>query len=79
MNRGLAHYKLGRPDVFAADFSRAVDLDPSNPKTYYDRGVAYLKIGMRDSAAADFAKAVELMPGYEPPKQQLRDLGVPGY
>jgi tetratricopeptide (TPR) repeat protein len=62
--RGIAYRKLGQPDKALADFSRAVDLDPSLVNAWTSKGVARLDLGQRDGAIADFSRAIELDPRF---------------
>lgn len=52
--------QLGRIDDAIADFTRAIELDPSNASSYNSRGLARDRAGVRDEALEDFTKAVEL-------------------
>ncbi len=48
-----------------ADFDKAIEADPKNPKAYYARGFAYLTSSKdMKKAILDFNKAIELDPQY---------------
>ena len=48
----------------AAEFDRAVVLDPKDPRAYFARGVAKTKQGDLDGASADYTRAVEANPRF---------------
>src|SRR5262249_43788471 len=61
--RGLSYDKLGRYDEAAADYSRAIDLEPKFVSALYNRGVAYcVHLGQPAQAVADFSLAIDLDP-----------------
>jgi tetratricopeptide (TPR) repeat protein len=45
-----------------AEFTRAIDLDPTNALGYYNRARSYQEIGKLDSAIRDYSKAIQLNP-----------------
>ena len=47
-----------------ADFTRAISLDPYNPRTYAERGLVYSDKGDFNQAIADFNQAIRLDPHY---------------
>lgn len=49
-----------------ADFTRAAQLEPDNPKHYYDRAMARMGNRQPAQAASDFDRALKLRPGYGP-------------
>jgi len=49
----------------AADFTRAIELDPGNAPLYVLRGMSYRNLGDRQAAEADFKRAVSLDSGLE--------------
>jgi len=56
--RGSVFRDKGDITLAIADFTRALALDPINPRAYASRGVAYRKLGDRQKAAADFNSAL---------------------
>src|SRR5262249_32877586 len=59
-DRGVAYGMLGQPGKAAADFSKAIDLDPKCVPAWFHRGNAYRDLGQPDKAVADFSKAIGL-------------------
>ena len=53
---------MSRYDEALADFSRAIELDPSNAFLAAERGKTYRAMGRYDEALADFSRAIELDP-----------------
>jgi tetratricopeptide (TPR) repeat protein len=47
-----------------ADFSRAAELDPNEPRRFYDRGLAHAANSQPYLAMADFDQALKLKPDY---------------
>jgi hypothetical protein len=60
LTSGRAHADAGRWSPANADYSRAVDLQPSYYGVWFERGMMYTRLGLWDLAAADFAKALQL-------------------
>ncbi len=48
------------------DYTRAIELDPSNPKTFYDRGEARIRNRQTVLAMSDFDQALTLKPDNAP-------------
>ena len=48
--------KLERFEEAVEDYSRVIELDPTNSHAYHNRGISYDKIGLVDLAIADFTK-----------------------
>lgn len=72
--RGFA-LELGRQfDKAIADYTRAIELDPSKNDYFFRRGVTYQKRGDLELAAADFRKAISLWPEDEHAKKRLDQL-----
>jgi tetratricopeptide (TPR) repeat protein len=59
-NRGLAREAKGDHDGAIADYSRAIELDPKQPRVYINRGFAKQAKGDVDGAIADYNRASEL-------------------
>ncbi len=55
----------GQYERAIADFTKAIEIDPNDPKAYNNRGVAYGNKGQYDQAIADFTKALEIDPKYD--------------
>jgi hypothetical protein len=56
--------KQGRHEAAAAEWRRALALDPENSKAHTNLGISLLGAGAQDEALAELRKAVELKPGY---------------
>ncbi|MCS6879010.1 MAG: tetratricopeptide repeat protein [Geminicoccaceae bacterium] len=68
-NRGVALTELGDFDRAIADYERALELKPADPKTRRNLRIAHLRRGLSayrsgefDRALADFGRAIELEP-----------------
>lgn len=62
---GVRWYKAKkRRSKAAADYDKAIELNPDNADTYFNRGDAYAEIGEYGQAIADYSKAIELAPGH---------------
>ncbi len=46
------------------DFSKVLELSPSDDKALYNRGTAYIKLEEYDKAKLDFNKALKINPKY---------------
>ena len=55
---------LGRVDEAMKYFADALNLNPSDPRTYYYQGLEYEKLKKFDLAAASLAVAVQLAPNW---------------
>ena len=62
--RGIVNATLGRLDIALADFSTALDLDPTHAATWDNRGLIYARLGRLTEAVADFTRAIESDPNY---------------
>jgi len=60
--RGESYRLTDRNDEALADFSRAIELDPSLAWAIGSRGQAYRDLERYDDAVADFSRAIELDP-----------------
>lgn len=78
-NRAFAYDYTEQFDKAIPDADRAIELKPEYAVAYNNRGLAYYMKGQHDKAIADFKKALELDPDLEIARQNLHDLGVPGY
>ncbi|MGH8108960.1 MAG: tetratricopeptide repeat protein [Arenimonas sp.] len=58
LNLGNEHYNAGRFDQAAAEYSRAIAINPRFVNAYYNRGVSYKRAGQYELAIADFTKAI---------------------
>ena len=63
-NRGFAYYNQEEYEKAIVDYSKSIELDPTDAGVYSLRGLAYELLGDEKKAAADSAKAKEL--GFEP-------------
>ena len=61
-NRGIAHGGLEQHELAVADYTKAIELDPSYIGAYYDRALAQIALGDREQALADLNKALSLGP-----------------
>ena len=52
--------KLGQFERAIADFTRVLELDPSNANAYLNRGSTHDSLGQHAKAAADYSKALDL-------------------
>jgi tetratricopeptide (TPR) repeat protein len=64
MRRGYEHYKNKRYKKAVAEYNKALQIDPGNPRAYFWRARCRLSIGRYDKAIADFNKAVKFDPNY---------------
>lgn len=61
--RAVSKEKMADRDGAIADYSKAIELDPSFGLTYYNRVSLWERIGNNDGAMADCDKSIEL--GYK--------------
>jgi tetratricopeptide (TPR) repeat protein len=61
-NRGVAYARKKDYDRAIADYTRAIEIDPRDAKTYNNRGLAYSIKGDYQRAISDLTAAVELHP-----------------
>lgn len=61
-HRASAYVGKGDDDQAVADYSKAIELDPTQAISYYGRGIANYRRAAPTDAAADFKKALELGP-----------------
>lgn len=62
-SRGFVHYMLNDKDQALADFTRAIELEPS-AEHYAARGLVYNALKNYARAIDDYTKAIELTPEY---------------
>jgi Flp pilus assembly protein TadD len=60
--QGLAAQRVGRLQEAIDDFTKAIQLDPTNEQAYKWRGFAYRSMGQHEQAIADFNQAILLNP-----------------
>jgi tetratricopeptide (TPR) repeat protein len=60
--RGLTHEALGQRKLAAADFDRALELNPDAISVRFDRGQLFAGMGLYQAAIEDLSKAVTLSP-----------------
>ena len=58
--RAISHDRLGNHAAAVADFSAALELNPSNTSAFFNRGTCFDSLGQHDLATADFGRALEL-------------------
>jgi tetratricopeptide (TPR) repeat protein len=63
-NRGVVYEVNHRYDQAIADYTKALEINPSYAGGYHNRGVAYGRKGQYDKALADFTKSIALNPRY---------------
>ncbi len=61
--RGFLKAERGDHRGAIADYTRALQLDPTNPDLYYNRGVSRAAIGENQGAIADYTEAIRRDPG----------------
>lgn len=61
-NRAAGYLKNGDLDLAVADYGKALEFKPSDPRTFLERGQARARQGKDDLAAVDYSKAIELDP-----------------
>jgi protein O-mannosyl-transferase len=64
-DRGLLYYTYYKKyDLSIADYTKAIAIDDTFRRGYYNRGLVYTEVGKYDSAIVDFGTAIKLYPGY---------------
>ena len=61
---GISAHDAGNYDQAIADYTRAIQLDPSVAVAYMNRGNSYLKKREIDTALRDFDRAIQLNPAF---------------
>jgi Flp pilus assembly protein TadD len=62
-NRGILYDVEGKYQQAVDDFTKYLNLVPTDDGIYNSRGISFQKMGKHREAVADFSKAIELMPG----------------
>jgi Tfp pilus assembly protein PilF len=73
--RGKFWVAKGDSNRAVADFTQALQFDPSYVEAYNNRGLSHEVLGHRTETIADFRKAQSIDPTDLVSKQQLRVLG----
>ena len=63
-NRGMMRRKLNQPELAAADFTKAMELNPAEPAFVSNRGNANSDIKKYDAALADYSQAIRIKPSF---------------
>ncbi|MDZ8091586.1 MAG: tetratricopeptide repeat protein [Nostoc sp. DedQUE05] len=63
-NRGVLYYEQKKWDLAAADFNKAIDINPQFTQAYSNRGGLYYELKKWELAVADFNKAIAINPQY---------------
>ena len=61
-NRAAGYLKNGDLDLAVADYGKALEFKPTDPRTFLERGQAFARQGKEDLAGIDYSKAIELDP-----------------
>jgi tetratricopeptide (TPR) repeat protein len=61
-NRGDSYLKNGNYDQAIAEYTQAIELDPSLASFYYNRGLAYSNKADYDNAISDFSQVIMMNP-----------------
>ena len=61
---GMVFQKLGQIDKALFAYAEALNLDPDDPKAYYDRGTALMRKNSLDEALIAFHAAIDLDPAF---------------
>ena len=70
---GDQYYRENRLDLAEAEYTRAVELDPTNARAHYALRLTYRKMGKLEMALNSYRKAIELDPKYEFIDLELED------
>ena len=62
--RALIQDSLGEYDAAVADYSRAIELDPTYYDAYVNRGLIYMTQGKVEESIANYTRAIEISPDY---------------
>src|SRR5687768_14861653 len=58
-NRGISHRALRMLEPAIADYTKAIELDPKNPRFYANRANANLDLKRTQEALADYQRAID--------------------
>ncbi len=61
-DRGNRHSRNGSYEVAIADYSKAIEIDPSFAEAHYNRGFSFFELRHYEEAIADLTRAIELNP-----------------
>ena len=64
-NLGISHRALKQPDLAYEDYTKAIELVPTNPAFFVNRGNASVDLNKADEALADYEKAISIDPKYD--------------
>src|SRR5438105_1181051 len=64
LNRGVEQLQQGDADGAIAEFTKAIEADPTYSKAYNNRGLARQRKDDLAGAIEDFSKAIELNPKF---------------
>lgn len=59
-NRALVYQKQRHYDKAIMDYDKSIEIDPSNPRSYYNKSIIYLKLDKVEEAKANLKIASEL-------------------
>jgi len=63
-NRAFEKAKRGDHYGAIADYTKAIEINPTNEKAYYNRGISKIELKDYSGAVSDFSKAIEINPTY---------------
>ena len=64
VEQGLAYLEQGQLDEAAAEFQKAIELDPENADAHRNLGYVYVEQGKFEEGVAAYEKAIEIAPDY---------------
>jgi tetratricopeptide (TPR) repeat protein len=59
-SRGIARYEMKDLEGSIADYSKAIEIDPTYDGAYYNRAISYYETSETESALNDYNKSIEL-------------------
>src|ERR1700738_1296223 len=62
LEKGVELAQQKQYDAAIAEFTKAIEADPKDARTYSNRGTAYRATGKFTEAIADYSKAIEVSP-----------------
>jgi len=66
LNKGTEYMEAGKTTEAITEFTKAIQINPSNLKSYFFRGIAYGTNNNFDEALLDFNKVIENRPNFVP-------------